>query len=81
MEESPTYLQSAWSYWMLEFRDELSAPAFPTLLAVAVYFFANIPFMAVDLAASDWSQVCVLPNDIDFVRCGRFSHSRLSRGP
>ena len=51
------WLQAWWSVGVQHYHDQLSSPAFPTLLAVAVYFFANIPFMAIDLAALDWSQV------------------------
>jgi hypothetical protein len=57
MAKSGPWLQAAWSYGLEHYEEQLSSPAFPTLLAVAVYFFANIPLMVIDLAALDWSQV------------------------
>jgi hypothetical protein len=50
-------IQQYWAYGLEKFHGPLSSPAFPTLLAFATYFFANIPLMAIDLAALDWSQV------------------------
>ena len=56
MDSVDGWIQSLWVYGLQNFHAQLASPAFPILLAVATYFFANIPLMAIDLAALEWSQ-------------------------